>query len=291
MSAAWYYCHENSVHGPITTEELKARAARKLLLPDDWVWPEGGSRPDGVPARAALDFSQLAPPAAAGKSPSSAALPAPGLADGAPEWLEDLRLWVALDGAAGGGSPTAASTHEGTKGDVPEWVQSWWSLQQAEPRPASKPAADASVAGPAQQLPAAATAPQVGSAPGPVAKMIDESGMDLETGRIIDPERFRQWMRRHAVAVAAAESVSNVSLMQAFRQARVAIEKWVDDDRNHTRIMKDHLDAIERSPAVAAILQEYARYGAEMRQKLLHHLAFLVENRRSYYKAMAARRR
>jgi GYF domain 2 len=123
-----------------------------------------------------------------------------------------------------------------------------------------------------------------------VEKTLDASGFDLETGRILDPEKFRKWKQQLSQSSAGQPALSNASLFEVFRKARTAVEAWVDDDVNRACIMKTELEEIRRKPEIQVILHEYANYGKAMQEKLLRHLEFMVDNRRKYYKAIAALR-
>ena len=125
-----------------------------------------------------------------------------------------------------------------------------------------------------------------------VAKTLDTSGFDLETGRILDPGKFRKWKQQLAQSSPASQpALSNASLFEVFRKARTAVEAWTDDDVNRACIMNTEFKEIERKSEIQVILREYANYGKAMQEKLLRHLEFMVENRRKYYKAIAALRR
>jgi hypothetical protein len=124
-----------------------------------------------------------------------------------------------------------------------------------------------------------------------VEKTLDTSGFDLETGRILDPEKFRKWKQQLAQSSPAGQpALSNASLFEVFRKARTAVEAWVDDDVNRACIMNAEFKEIERKSEIQVILHKYANYGKAMQEKLLRHLEFMVENRRKYYKAIAALR-
>ena len=66
---------------------------------------------------------------------------------------------------------------------------------------------------------------------------------------------------------------------------RIAFERWVADDKNQAWILQTRADDLCRHPEIQAILQRYAGCGPELRDKLLRHLEFLVENRRSWSQA------
>jgi hypothetical protein len=99
--------------------------------------------------------------------------------------------------------------------------------------------------------------------------------------------QFQKWKQQQAHS-AAAGSPTNASLMEVFRKARVAVENWVDDERNRPLVLRGALEEIHQDPGLRGILQPFAGYGPLLREKLLMHLAFMVENRRKYYAARAA---
>ena len=172
--------------------------------------------------------------------------------------------------------PVAANTQALAKAQIPSVVAA----------PSGIPPT-ATVPSPAQTMPAA---------PNPanpvVKKTLDTSGFDLETGRILDPEKFRKWKQQLAQSSPAGQpALSNASLFEVFRKARTAVEAWVDDDVNRACIMNTELKEIERKHDIQVVLQQYANYGKAMQEKLLRHLEFMVENRRKYYKAIAGLRR
>jgi hypothetical protein len=111
-----------------------------------------------------------------------------------------------------------------------------------------------------------------------------QTGFDLKSGRVVDPVKFQQWRQQKAEAGQAG--MTNASMMGAFREARTALERWVDDDRNRLRVVHASFDEIKRNKDIQQIYVQYAGYG--FRPKLEKHLEMVVENRRKYYKAMEA---
>jgi hypothetical protein len=96
MTYRWYYTCLGQTHGPVTSDELKRRAAEGLLQPDDLLWPEGGGRESAVEVQAAVDLEALRAgrPVAPNwledaRKALEEARPAPGAA--APDWIEDVR--------------------------------------------------------------------------------------------------------------------------------------------------------------------------------------------------------
>ena len=125
-----------------------------------------------------------------------------------------------------------------------------------------------------------------------VEQMREVSGVDLETGQILDPAKFGRWKQQRAQATSSDQpAVSNASLFDVFRKGRIAIETWVDDDKNRNCVMLAAADEIKTSPEVQAIVHQYANYGNGLQEKLLRHLEFMLGNRRRYYNAVAERSR
>jgi hypothetical protein len=329
MRRQWYYSHDGATHGPFSEQEIKEHAARKVLLESDWLW-QGDAQPrDAVQAGAALDFLQIS--SAASPVPdwladlaaveSKGALPGPLPSEEIPEWLEDLRLWVGLDLYA----PAMQSSAEMTTialsdatlaGAIPDWLESWMAPEkpgvaqqdQAPPAPAAPPIPVVLPVVPA--LPSVPSQPPIAplaavptsrvAAPtgdvkpfaNPRQTRLQARGIDVETGRILDPEQFHKWKRQQAQPASIGQpAVSNASLFEAFRNARTAIYRWADDEANHACVMQAEPEEIKRQPEIQLILHEYANYGKGMQEKLLRHLEFMVETRRKYYNAMQERRR
>ena len=133
MNGQWYYSHGGITHGPFSNEEIRERAARKMLLENDWLWQGSREPKDAFPAQAALDFSNL--PLVVSPIPdwladvaeveSQDLLASPVASKEAPDWLEDLRLWVGLDFyAAEKKSPNSAGSAIKTDG-IPDWLDGW----------------------------------------------------------------------------------------------------------------------------------------------------------------------
>ncbi len=79
--------------------------------------------------------------------------------------------------------------------------------------------------------------------------------------------------------------MTNGTLLEVFRKARILIESWVDDDKNRLRILHADLSEIKKHPEVCSLLQQFANHGPTMVNKLERHLEFMIENRRKYYQA------
>ena len=127
----------------------------------------------------------------------------------------------------------------------------------------------------------------------PAEQMLEVSGFDSETGQILHADKFRRWKQQQATASAASAAsqpvVSNASLLEVFRKGRTAIETWVDDEASRLCVLHAEPDEIMRHRNVQAILDDYANYGSELREKLLLHLKFMVNDRREYYQALEVR--
>lgn len=136
---------------------------------------------------------------------------------------------------------------------------------------------------PAVNAPAAPAARQIT----PAEKMREESGFDADTGQILDPVKFRRWQKQ---AQSASAPLSNASILETFRQFRSAVDSWVDDDKNRLRMLHAEMDEICAHPDVQRLLTDAGKFGTELREKVMHYLGFMVENRRKYYKALAERR-
>ncbi len=177
----------------------------------------------------------------------------PESAGGVPDWLEDVALLQALRSAP---EPPAR--------EPPEWLEDLriWYGTEAAPPPTTTP-------------------PPVPE-PSPVEQAVEDTGFDPRTGRVTDPERFARW-RREQANVPAIGVVSNGSVMEAFRTARIALERWIDDEKNRSRIVNDRVDQLLRHPEVERILKAADGHGAVMREKLRSHMIFLLENRKKFH--------
>jgi hypothetical protein len=115
---------------------------------------------------------------------------------------------------------------------------------------------------------------------------IAETGHDPSTGQIFDQDRYEKWHHLRAAAAATEPSaVCTESIGEVYHKARSALARWVDDDNRHTLIMTADLEELRKHPEVQAILAQFELYGPVMREKLVHHVEYLVTNRRKYYTA------
>jgi hypothetical protein len=307
MKSLWHYTHAGTTHGPFTVDELKEQASRQLLLPNDILWQEAGSPEYGIPAHLVIDFPAV--PAASSSLPDWLAdvgveerqdpferVPP---SNEVPEWLEDLRLWISLE-TPSEASSTSANAAEilmappTPTGGLPDWLASWKAVEgpTGPTTPVKPPIAPAPIVPMATPVtPTLAPKPSVPPRAKSATEMMrDVTGFDADTGQILDAKKFQAWKQQQARTSAANQpAVSNSSFLGIFRDARTAIETWVDDDKNRLRVLHADLAEIKNNPEVRAIVQGCANYGKEMQEKLLRHLEFVVENRRKYYAALAAR--
>jgi hypothetical protein len=145
-----------------------------------------------------------------------------------------------------------------------------------------------SQAPPTDQAPPPETKPAAADAVDLLAKKaLEETGWDLLTGQVLDPEQFQKWKQQRAQPTAGGRAaLANASILEVFRKARLAVEQWVDDDQNRRWIMDTAAGDIKANPEVLVLIKAHADAGTEMHDKLLHHLEFMVDNRRQYYLAV-----
>lgn len=125
MASRWYYMHQGQTHGPLTTDEIKRRAAERLLLPDDLLWPEGTNQGQAIEAASAIDFAGLRPASAPAPDwlsdvQKAEESPAPTAAHGAsalPDWMKDAGHLLQ--------EPAAKSSK------LPDWLSDVWQAVQA----------------------------------------------------------------------------------------------------------------------------------------------------------------
>lgn len=303
----WFFEHGGSVFGPYTKSQLQALAERDGVLESDPVWQEGESPLTAASARTIVAFPSHAHASALPDwlsevdtaelhiapliSPPSSNLESP-------EWLEDLRLLVGLEVfvRAKDPAPTGeiALADPGQSSGLPDWMDGWVTSAPKKEKPIAK-AKSVPLAAPvppqSKSPQAVPIAPVVKAPPAekrektPAEKMREESGFDAETGQILDAAKFRRWQQQSR----SSAPVSNASFLEVFRKGRLAIEAWIDDDANRLRVLHAELDELRNTPAIQAILDEAGKFGKDLQDKLLHHLAFMVENRRRYYQAMSKR--
>jgi hypothetical protein len=322
MANKWFYLHKGQTEGPFSVTEIKERIAGGQIQEEDRLWPEGTDPKDAMPPSRALDFMGLHAGAEGSAGPAASASPLPewlsdarametkgplpGLAPTSelPDWLEDLRLWVALELYSPAshplpelpeGSPAELPLPPQSQG-VPDWLEGWTLEEKPKRRPrvgGISKEIESWVPEAELALPLAEPVEPIKPVKRPrsqrekvlVDQTIQETGFDPRTGRIVDPDQFRRWQKTEGSA-ARPPGMSNAALFKVFRKARTAIDNWVDDEKNRLRILHAELEEIKQTPAIQAILNQYAPYGEAMLDKLTRHLAFMVENRKMYYLAM-----
>jgi hypothetical protein len=307
-----------AVNAPPKPSDLSPSAAFEVPAAEFWTNLEIVSTPrakgrDSIPV--ALPFR--APPLALSNEPIAPPQEVPGA--GIPDWLADISPAAQAfpesvpsspttpaspavsrpPTAAAAGTPDAelpsletpaAADSTRSKRKTPEVLQTCEGLELEPPPPAPSPP-------PPPRHTAIATAAQptiLKPAPAPRAltvlaeKAIQESGFDPRTGQIVNPARFEKWKQEKDRPCDVAHGANNGSLMEVFRKARIAIENWVDDDKHQVLILGGEPVEWERDPALVAVLEQGAKYGDAMLQRLKTHLAFMIDNRRKYHAARAA---
>jgi hypothetical protein len=157
MSGNWYYSHDGATHGPFSVDDLKARAAKGLLVAANWIWREGSDKASGIAALAALDFDHL--PKATAPMPdwladvdqlqTTGPIPLPEACHDQPEWLNDLCIWYGLEAfiLVGPGLPPTSPNEIGESfvpvpsALVPDWLAELF----PEAKPVVPPGASPSV--------------------------------------------------------------------------------------------------------------------------------------------------
>jgi hypothetical protein len=119
-------------------------------------------------------------------------------------------------------------------------------------------------------------------APPPITN--EQRGFDLATGRILNTVVYNRWQKAEAQR-RQEELRSQPTIAEAYLNAQRAIQAWVDDDANKPLVASGNLDAIHGAASVQEILHRYDGYGPLMREKLVKRLAFLVDNRKKFFKA------
>jgi len=271
MSQSWFYQHAGATHGPVSSEQIKELAQKKLLDAHDLIWPEGGNPEGAIPADAALDFSAFpgsAPAEPAANAPEPAPAPPNPSSGSVPDWLDDV---AAIEKTASRrtdflirpDSPKSPPTLPSAPAapDYLEDLRLWVGLDAHTSR----------------------SIQPVAASPVPLAKPVSETGFDPQTGRIFDPEKFTKWQQQRPAGVQSG--VTNGSMLEAFRKARIMLETWIDDGQNRLRITHADVQEIKLHKEIQEILGRFSQYGSTMTAKLERHVEFLVENRRKYYRA------
>jgi hypothetical protein len=273
----WFYTHKGKTHGPVSAEEIKRLAATGRLLPTDLLWPEGGDRKRAVLAVSAVSFEPADPPAPVA----------------VPDWLADVAVVERSEPVAPPPKPPAFL----------DWLDDvreveGRGLPPAEPIPIPAPPPPAPAADPvpasapsppvpvAEAPPEAIPVPLPAAAPAPAVGGAEQTGLDPETGQILDPVLFERWLRQESLErQKELASRPTATIEELFEQARRELERWVDLDENKPLILSGDGQILRQNGRLRAILQPYECWGAEMTARLLRYLEFLVENRRRFYQA------
>lgn len=226
-------------------------------------------------------------------------------------WLEDLRVWYGLE-VLPAGSPPAPSTVSPAPASDP--TTPLVKVPSALDPAVASPPTLVPFAGAPRALPVIASSPPPSRQqipPVPVAlvkeqpveptkpasrpsetvadsiarRAAEETGIDLQTGEIVDPARYEKWKQAGCGSTGSRASANSVPLMEAFRRARIAVENWVDDEAHRSLILTGDPQQLTRCPEVSALLHEYAVHGTVFGEKLARHFAFIVENRKQFYAA------
>jgi hypothetical protein len=99
MVERWYYSHKGQTVGPVTTAEIKRRAAARLFKPGDLLWPASLDRSQAIEACMAIEIGAIdaladepepVNPVPNDLRPANAEPPKPGPAP-LPNWLDDVK--------------------------------------------------------------------------------------------------------------------------------------------------------------------------------------------------------
>jgi hypothetical protein len=254
-----------------------------------------------------IDLDADTPPAKYGIDPADILPKAPSQETGIPDWLADWRVPEPAP-APSAAPPEPAPPPPPVVPVKPTAAAAPLRAVPVKPAPEPPPhavpvksAAEAPAPAPAAPVSRPLTPPAAPSAVELLGKrMREENGFDPDTGQIIDPVKFRRWQQKKAPipmagqpavssAAVSGAGVINAGVIDAFRKGRIAIDAWLDDDKNRLKVMHGDLAEIRRQPAIGQILDECANFGKEIQDKLLRHLEFMLENRKKYLKATEGR--
>jgi hypothetical protein len=252
LTTNWFYARDGRTYGPVSGTEIKRLAASGQLQPHDLLWPDSADRSRAVVACTAVPFSagNLAPEDQPAAGPPAKTASAPEPAPGVP-------VAVALAVPVPVALPVLVAQP----------------LLPPPPAPPVPPTRDSGAA----PLPDALTPSRTDQPP-------DETGLDAQTGRILDPARFARWQRDQArkrqEELAARPTTT---LPEVYLQGKRELERWIDRDDNRDRILAADLDAIGRDRELLDVLEAYRCWGPALVEKLRQHLTFLLDNRRRFY--------
>lgn len=110
-----------------------------------------------------------------------------------------------------------------------------------------------------------------------VEKPVDESGLDPQTGAVVDEAKYRRWMQeqqRRADAIAKGRE---------GRDPRKELADWIDREENRTLVVSGDLTALRESAFVVDLLRRCCSSSGDGAERLFRYLSFLAENRRKFY--------
>lgn len=254
MSDSWYFTHAGLTCGPVPVERLDEMIASGLLRDGEMVWLDGVDVQIAVESYRQVNRAGSLPTLVGALRQDQPSKPA---VSPAPDWLNDVRASERL--AAHRPIPLLAQPGVPT---VPsDWLDD---IRQIEDSCRRRPAA-----------PPPTVVPRV-------------TGLDPETGQILDAQAFLRWQReQQKQREKERENQPGVTVGEAFLAARKALQTWVDGEQNKPLVMTGNMDAIRGAIALLGIINAYQGYGAMMQEKLSKHLEFLVENRQKFYKAFS----
>lgn len=139
----------------------------------------------------------------------------------------------------------------------------------------------------APQVPTVPPRPQAPAAvPPPPSITAEQRGFDPTTGRILNTVLYNRWQKTDGQRrQEELRRQRTILVADAFVNAQRAIQEWVDADANKPLVVSGDLEAIYGTASLREILRGFEVYGPLMQDKVRKRLAFLVENRRKFYKA------
>lgn len=258
----WLYAHGGQIFGPMTGAEMRERAARGDLLATDTVWKEGAPPQKGTPAGRVLDFRAL----------------------GAAETAAPAGIKVAIDpvlfGAESRGArrkvaKPAAAPEPNAPAPVPSDAPAPLPVQMVQVAMVATPLPEAIPVDPPMPVPAV-------EVEGISASVEEETAEDVPAAIPVD---------ERAVMAAAIASVhqAGLALNERYRRACSVLSQWADQDGNVPLVLTEDVEAICKNAEVLQILSAFQDQPFDVMERLMEHLDSMVQNRASYYRALAQR--